>query len=134
MAENLCVKMGGGVQKWDLLWENPNPFRALTTSVTINVDTTKYDALFVNAKGYYNFSPNEQYARLVQIKKGDRYFNVPQPTDAYATHRSVAVTDTSVTFGTAAGYRYYSDGGGANSTNYGIPLALYGVKKVKLGE
>ena len=49
MAEKLCVKTGGS-QKWELLWQNPNPFRAMTSATTVNVDTTQYEALFVNAK------------------------------------------------------------------------------------
>lgn len=123
--------MGGSAQKWDLIWENPRPAQAMTSATTVNVDTTQYDALFVYAKGHYGYSYD--LIRMIEIKRGDIYFDVAQPRDRFVTFRSITVTDTAVTFGTSAGYRYYSDGGGALSTNYAIPLKLYGVKKLKLG-
>lgn len=131
MAENLCVKIGGGVQKWDLIWKNPAPNKALSSATTVNVDTTQYDALFVYTKGHYSYA--DALARLIQIARSDVYFDIAQPRSNFVTFRSITVTDTAVTFGTTAGYRYYSDGGGAYSTNYAIPLKLYGVKKLKLG-
>ena len=130
MAENLCFKMGGGTQKWDLLWENPNPSSTMGAT-NVPVDFSKYDKVFVLMKPHMGYAARDY--RLIEICQGDLQIMCAQVRDTWIGYRKTTVTATQITFTATAGYVYHN-GGGASGTAYCIPVAVYGVKKVKLGE
>ena len=43
-----------GSGKWELLWTNPNPNSAINSPITVQMDMTPYEKVFVSMKVSYN--------------------------------------------------------------------------------
>ena len=148
MAENLCVKMGGGVQKWDLLWENPSPTSNFSSNVTITVDTTQYEHIFVLVKQDKNATSK---TLLMELDKRTITENTYTCFGVFSVNTSGSSTssdrvsywryyriyeDRIIIYGGSgqSGYIYVRSGGKDVRQDDTIPLAVYGVKKLKLGD
>ena len=114
------IKFGGGTSL-ELLWENPNPTSAITSPITVNMDMTKYDRVFVSLKPAAN--ANEPI--LVEHLPNSNWVSVHTYADTWMSYRRFTRNDTQFSIGTDSGYVYH-DGGHASGGQYAIPVAVYG--------
>ena len=118
----------GGV-KMDLLWSNPNPKSAMSSSLTVNFNFNDYDVVLIQTSPHANY--DEDAWIYIQVKSNDRWLGIHVAHDTFASYRNITITSTGITFGTTAGYSYHN-GGNATGSSFCIPERIYGINgKIK---
>ena len=120
----------GGGGKWELLWTNPNPNSAISSPITVRMDMTPYERVFVQMKVS---NGSGQQVSLVEHIEGSNWIGMHQTgTDTWMAYRWFTHNPTQFSIGADGGYMYHNGSKGTGS-QYGIPVAVYGVKRLNLG-
>ena len=136
---NQVPRPGGG--KWELLWPNPNPNVAFSTTTDVAIDWSKYQHVFVLLK----YASDSAYQTELHEIKHDMTFSGRNTTMVYPRPEQVSGGVMTVAYRqyqiNSNGIRIFNVGGYANvnSTDkqannvFCIPVTIYGVKRLNLG-
>lgn len=117
--------------KWELLWTNPNPNSAISSPITIQHDMTQYEKVFVALK-FQTTSQNTD-AVLVEHREGSNWIGCHAlGTSTNMCYRWFTHNPTQFSIGADGGWVSHS-GSHGSSSSHGIPVAVYGVKRLNLG-
>lgn len=133
MAENLCVKMGGGNGKGTKIWENPNPSASITSNIDIAIDWASvqhvYADLIYASNSNYPTEYHELQSDLTYANKNKTMtISRAEPNtagDLTVAYRIYQINSNGLRITGTAGYT------NARSSDYGsnavfcIPQAIY---------
>lgn len=134
MAENLCVKMGGGGGKGTLLWTNPNPNSAITSNIDVPIDWSAYSHIYAEMKYASDSTYDEEYHELKHNltfsgKTTTMNFARPEPNssgDISVAYRYYQVNSSGIRITGTAGYANVNNSARYANSVFCIPVAIYG--------